>query len=235
MDNNYESKIIPIEENRLYFLFRRGKEEHIKALYENGEIYINTIDFIRKCDENEERSDEDDGINYRKFFGEATIKMCDVGDDIEKNGFTLKTDNLILKQDNEVKGNIYCLTGIYSTDLMGEREEIRHKTQSFGDSLILIYKPQIFLERIFSELQRLGYTNYKANKVFYYGNEYSGKVNFFRKHEKFEFQKEYRIFIPNKENKPIKLNIGNLSDIAKINIGVLKLTYTDEKEQLIYL
>lgn len=230
-----KSEIIPIEENKLYFLFRRGKKEHIKALYEKGEIYINSIDFIRKCDENEERSDEDDGINYRNFFGEATIKMCNVGDDIDKNGFTVKTDNLVLKQDNEIKGNIYCLTGIYSDDLMGERTEIRHETQSFGDSLILIYKPQIFLDRIFAELQSLGYINYRANKVLYYGNEYSGKVDFFRKHEKFKLQKEFRIFIPNEENKPIKLNIGSLSDIAKINEGVLKLTYTDEKEQLIYL
>ncbi len=36
-------------------------------------------------------------------------------------------------------------------------------------------------------------------------------------------------------NKSIKLNIGSLSDIAKINNGILKSTYTDEKEQLIYL
>jgi len=235
MENNHENEIIPIEENRLYFLFRRGKKDHIEALYEKGEIHISSIDYIRKCDENDERSDEDDGINYRKFFGEATIKMCNVGDDIEKNGFTLKTDCLVLKQDNDVKGNIYCLTGIFSNDLMDERSEIRHETHSFGDSLIFIYKPKIFLERIFAELQKLGYKNYRANKVSYYGNEYSGKVDFFRKHEKFKSQKEFRIFIPNKENTPIKLNIGSLRDIAKINEGVLKLTYTDEKEQLIYL
>lgn len=231
----HKNEIIPIEENRLYFLFKRGKEEHIKALYEKGEVYISHIDYIRNCDENEDRSYKDDGINYRNFFGEATIKMCDVGDDIEKNEFTLKTDNLVLKQDNEVKGNIYCLTGIYSDDLMNDRSEIRYKTQSFGDSLILIYKPRIFLERIFGELQKLGYKNYKANKVLYYGDDYSGKVDFFRKHEKFKTQKEYRIFIPNERNEPIKLNIGSLEDIAKMNEGVLKLTYTDEKEQLIYL
>jgi len=235
MKNKNENEIIPIEENRLYFLFRRGKEEHIKALYEKGEIYINSIDFIRNCDENEERSDEDDGINYRRFLGEATVKMCNVGDDIEKNGYTLEAENLVLKYDNETKGNIYCLTGIYSDDLLGERPEIKHETQSFGESLILIYKPKIFLDRVFAELEKLGYKNYKAKKVLYYGNEYSGKVDFFRKHEKFKSQKEFRIFISNELNTPIKLNIGSLEDIAKINEGVLKLTYTDDKEQLIYL
>lgn len=232
---NEKSEIIQIEENRLYFLFRRGKEEHIKALYEKGEIYINSIDFIRKCDENEERSDEDDGISYRKFIGEATVKICNVENDIEKNGIALRADNVIIKQDNEVRGNIYCLSGIYSEDLIGNREDIKNQTQSFGDSLIFIYKPKIFLQRIFTELQKLGYKNIIANKVIYYKNEYSGKVDFFRKHEKFKSQKEFRVFISNTENKPIKLNIGSLSDIAEINKGLLKLTYEDNKEQLIYL
>ena len=235
MNENKENQIIPIEENRLYFLFRRGKKEHIEALFENGELYINSIDFIRKCDENQERSDEDDGINYRKFIGEATIQMCDVGKDFEKDGFSLKTENLVLKQDNEIKGNIFCLTGIYSEDLMGERQEIKYQTQSFGESIIFIYKPKIFLDRIFKELKRLGYENYKANKVFYYGNEYSGKVNFFKKHEKFKSQREFRIYIPNEKNEPLKINIGSLKDIATLKTGVIKIKYTDEKEQLIYL
>lgn len=235
MNNNHDNEIIPIEENRLYFLFRRGKKEHINALFEKGELYINSIDFIRDCDKNQERSDENDGINYRKFIGEATIKVCDVGKDIEKDGVAFNADNTVLISDNEIKGNIFCLTGIYSEDLMGERNDIKYETQSFGEGLILIHKPQIFLDRVFHELKRLGYENYKANKVSYYKNEYSGKVNFFKKHEKFKAQKEFRIFIPNNKNKALKINIGSLKDIASINSGVLKLTYTDGKEQLLYL
>jgi hypothetical protein len=69
--------VIPIEDNRVYFLFRRGKYEHIKALYEEGEVYINSIDFIRTCDNNEERADKDDGIFYRDFIREAKITICE--------------------------------------------------------------------------------------------------------------------------------------------------------------
>jgi len=58
-----------IEENKLYFLFKRGQKEHISALYNEGEVYINSIDFIRKCDSNEDRTDEDDGLLYREYLG----------------------------------------------------------------------------------------------------------------------------------------------------------------------
>lgn len=41
----------------LFILFRRGKSDHIQNLLTKGEIYINPIEYIRNCDENEERSD----------------------------------------------------------------------------------------------------------------------------------------------------------------------------------
>ena len=69
----------------------------------------------------------------------------------------------------------------------------------------------------------------------YYSNDFSGEVGFFRKHEKFKPQSEYRIYISNSINEPIKIKIGSLEDIASLNTGFLKLTYTDKKEQLITL
>ncbi|QQU02151.1 hypothetical protein [Myroides odoratus] len=230
-----KQNIKPILDNQVYFLFRRGKKEHIEALFEKGEIYINSIDFIRDCDDNEERSDEDEGINYRQYLGKAKIKICEFGQNIETNGYEFSAIDVTIKQDNSIKGNIYCLTGIYSHDLLGERNEIRYKTEAFGDSIILIHKPKVFLNRIFAELERLGYKGYKANKVTYYNNDYSGEINFFKKHKKFKHQNEFRIFVPNEKNQPIKICIGSLKDIASLNKGVMKLTYTDKKEQLIYL
>lgn len=233
--NSEKIKIIPIEEETLYFLFRRGTKEHIEALYEKGEIYINTIDFIRKCDDNEERADKDDSIKYRKYIDNAQIEMFDFGTDSQTTGLKMSAENLVLKEDNINTGNIYCFSKIYSEDLIGERNDIVFNTEKFGDYSIVIHSPTKFLEKIFKELDRLGYKNYKANKIIYYNNEYSGKVNFFKKHEKHKSQKEFRVFIPNNKNKPIKFNIGSLKDIASINTEVIKLTYTDSKEQMIHL
>lgn len=230
-----EQNFIPIEENRLYFLFRRGQDEHIKALYENGEVYMNSIDFIRKCDNNDERTDKNDGINFREFIGDAKITLCDVGKDLDKDGITFDSHSVALNNDNQDRGNIYCFTGIYSEHLSGNRNDITFETKSFGDSIIFIHNPKEFMNRLFKGLKNNGYSDYKYGKIHYYKNDFSGNVGFFKKHERFKPQSEYRIFVPNCKDEAIKLNIGSLEDIASFNTRILKLKYSDEKEQLIKL
>lgn len=231
-----EDNVTWIKDNTLYLLFRRGKPRHIKALYEKGEIYFNTIDFIRKCDQNADRSDPNDGISKRLFLGDVKVKMCDVGKDINKEGVTFDANDCVMIEDSEQKGNIYCLSGIFSEHLMGNRNDIQFDTKSFGESLILIYKPQDFINRIMSSLKEKGYENITIRRVSYYPNGYTGSIGMFRKHENFNAQNELRIFVPNGKNVPIKINIGPLSDIAYIeNNTFLNLTYTDGKEQFIRL
>ncbi len=217
-------------------LFRRGKAEYIKALYEKGEIYLNTIDFIGKCDQNADRTDPNDGISNRLFLGDVKVRMCDVGKDINKEGIILDANSCVMIEDTEQKGNIYCLSGIFSEHLMGERNDIQFDTKSFGESIILIYKPKDFINRVMHNLKESGYDNMIFSKVSYYPNEYSGSIGMFRKHEKFKAQNEFRIFVPNGKNTPIKINIGPLSDIAYIENNTFQnLTYTDGKEQFIRL
>ena len=228
LDIDYDEFIRTTDENHTKVIQRI-----FTKLYEKGEIYINSIDFIRDCDNNFERSDNEDGIEYRKYFGEAMVSFCDVGKDMDKEGVSFKAQGTVLNKDHDEKGNIYCLTGIYSEDLMDDRKDIQYETQSFGESLILIHKPKIFIERISNKLKEKEYLNYKCNKVYYYNNDYSGKLDFFKKHEKFKKQKEFRIFIPNEKNEPIKLSIGSLKDIALLNIPFIKITYEDDKEQII--
>lgn len=223
-----------IKDNTLYFLYRRGKENHIKALYENGEILINTVDFIRECDDNQERSDSEDGLKGRKYLGDVKIKLCDVGLNIEKHGMNFNGHDCVLNYDNEKKGNIYCLSGIYTKHITGKRENLEFNTKSFGDSLILIHNPKEFINRIILKLKQKGFSNVQYGPIKYYQNNYSGPIDFFRKNEKFSSQNEFRFFIPNENNESIKISIGSIKDIASIeNNTQIKVTFTDKKEQLI--
>lgn len=223
-----------IKENTLYFLYRRGEPNHIKALYEKGEICINPIDFIRICDNNAERSDLDDGIYQRSYFGDAKITTCEYGLDFDESGTTLDARECVMTTDSAEKGNIYCLSGIYTKHLIGDRNNLDFNTNTFGESLILIINPRIFIKRILKALKKNGFNNIAYKPVVYYSNEYSGDVGIFRKHEKFCHQNEFRFFIPNKLDKPIRIFIGSLKDIARIeNNSLIRLTYTDKKVQLI--
>ena len=230
---NQSKECITIKENTVYFLFKRGKKEHINALLENGELYINSIDFIRECDDNQERSDEDDGIKTRNYLGDGKVIICDIGKDLNEDGIEFEASDMTFKEDYPQKGNIFSLTGIYSEHFLGERNDIRFDTKSFGETLIFIHNPKKFLDRVFEALRKEGYSNFVANRVLYYASDYSGEVGFFKKHERFKPQSEFRIFVPNPFDRPIKLNLGSLEDIANTRTGFLKIKYTDGKEQRI--
>jgi hypothetical protein len=127
-----------------------------------------------------------------------------VNKDLDKDGLTIDSFNVVLKNDHKEKGNIYCLTGIYSEHLSGDRNDFTFETQLFGESTILVHNLKKFLSRLFAALKEHSYSKFKSHKVSYYNNDYSGNVGFFRKHERFKHQSEYRFFIPNSKDEPIK-------------------------------
>lgn len=222
-----------LKENSLYFLYRRGNAEHINALYEKGEIFINTIDYIRECDKNLDRSDPYDSIAKRVYLGNVKIRMCSVGLEMAKNGIETKAKDCVLMYDSIRKGNIYCLSGVFTDHLAGERQDIVFNTGSFGESIIFITNPKEFMNRFTEGLERNGYKEFEYRRVSYYPNSFSGEAGCFRKHERFNSQNEFRIFIQNEKNRPISFHIGPLKDIAFIGSSErMKLLYTDGIEQL---
>lgn len=236
MSKATSKKVRYIKDNEVFLLYRRGRPEHIKALYEKGELYINTIDFIRKCDGNWERSDPEDSILERNYLGEGTVRFCDVGKDIDEDGVSMPAINMVIRTDHAHKGNIYCLSGVYSEHITGDRKDTDFCTNTFGEALIVITNPREFINRVKNALLKDGYCNAEFNKVNYYPDNYSGTVGFFKKHERFRHQNEYRIYIQNTNNEPIKIQIGSMHDIARIqNNNYLQFTFTDGKQQVIKL
>jgi hypothetical protein len=65
-----------------------------------------------------------------------------VDNNLDKDGLTMESFNVVLKNDHEEKGNIYCFTGIYSKHLSGDRNDFTFETKPFGDSIILIHNPK---------------------------------------------------------------------------------------------
>jgi hypothetical protein len=222
--------MIPIKENTLFILFRRGKTEHIQNLFDKGELFINTIDFIRECDNNQERSDSEDSIQRREFLGDVKVRMSDVGLDMDKHGISHNGKNGALNFDRTEKGNIYCLSGIFTKDLMETSDITEFKTNSFGESLIVISNPRKFIERVEKALIEAGYKGVKYGQVKYYPNDYTGYIGPFKKHEYFKPQNEFRFYIPNPNNKPIKIKIGSMKDIAIIKESCfLQFEFTDNR------
>lgn len=146
-----------IQDKHVYLLFKRGETEHIKALYEHGEIYMSTVSFIRNADDNTERTDKYDGFAFREYLGKTKLTIAKTAEDLERKGLTIHTENSFIVFDAKLEGNIYCLTGIYSEELSGERNDMVFDTHAFGEDLIAIKHPKIFLKRVLIGLKNLGY------------------------------------------------------------------------------
>lgn len=222
--------MIPINEKTTYILFRRGKPEHIASLFEKGEIYINTIDCIREYDENKERSDPNDSITVRKYIGEGEVRFGIPECEIDHSSVPLQATNICMYTDNGEKGNIYCLSGIFGSDLIKSKETHEFKTHTLGQSLIIITNPREFLNRVKEALSKSGFDNIKHGRVEYFSNEYSGNAGIFKKHDYFSYQNEYRIYVPNPANERIIVNIGSMEDIAEIRESCrIDCTFTDNR------
>lgn len=220
----------------LICLYRRGKTEHVEALLKKGEVFINHIKYIRKCDENGERSDPSDGIHSRDFFESGKIEIRPLGVP-EEESLSFEAINIITSTDHDIHGHIYCMSMIRQSHFTGTSKTHKFDTSSFGEAIILITNPAEFLNRLVAALKKSGNENVFYRPVNYYPNYYSGPVGFFGKHERFKGQNEFRIFVPNIVEHPIKVTIGSLEDIAVMNeMGfALKSIHSDRTEEFIYI
>ncbi len=196
-----------------------GKEEHIKDLYENGTIYINTIEYFRKIEDKELRGDEYEGASEIINSLPGTFRILEVDQDFKYTKIHIK------KSYEKVPGNIYslyCISTKGFPNLLDFR--IDEKNLRFGTHCLMVKDNQYFFDKIQSELKNSGF-EYQHGFVDYYDKDKISykKPTLFDKPKEFEYQKEFRFYVYNNELTPIKIQIGNLKGKAEI-IEAKKLT-----------
>ena len=182
-----------------------GAEEHIRDLYENGTIFINTIEYFKKVGDKYEAASEIINSNSGTFRIQG----------IEKD---LKYKNLHLKKAyKEVLGNIYSLYCISSKGFPNPLEfKVDEKNLRFGTHCLIIKDNLYFFEKVKSELIKKGY-DFRHDFVDYYDKDkVSKELTLFDKPIEFEYQKEFRFYVHNQELEPIKIQIGSLIGKAEI-------------------
>lgn len=186
-----------------------GDLRWIQDLYENGTVYMNTLDYFKKINDNSLRGDPNEGAINLSNPKNATIRFSFMDQDIKpvsiRYGSFLKT------------GNLYCLYCVSSYDLPNPNDfKFDERNLEFGSHCLVIKQPEVFIEKMENELNRLGY-NFNHNLVRYYQEQVQLKdLTPFNKPNAFEYQKEFRFFVENEVDKPIKLQIGNMKSYAEI-------------------
>ncbi|WP_299584665.1 hypothetical protein [uncultured Sunxiuqinia sp.] len=195
-----------------------GAKEHIQDLYDNGTIYINTIEYFRKVEDEELRGDKYEGATEIINSLPGTFRIPGIDRDFSYEKVHLK------KAYEEVLGNMYSLYCISSKGFQNPLDfRMDEKNLRFGTHCLLIKDNQYFFDRIKSELRKNNYEFLHGFVEYYDKDKVSKKLTLFDKPMEFEYQKEFRFYVHNQEIKPIIIQIGSLKGKAEI-IEANKLT-----------
>lgn len=188
-----------------------GSKANIQDMYDNGTVYLNTIEFFRKHEDNALRGDKYEGASKIINSVRGTFRIPDVDRDF-------RYEKVHLKQSYKtVLGNLYCLYCISSHGFPNPIDyRLDEKNLRFGTHCLIIKDGQYLLTCIEKELERKGF-EFLHGFVNYYDNESVCKdLTLFDKPNEFEYQKEFRFYVHNNELGPIKLQIGSLHEKAEV-------------------
>lgn len=189
-----------------------GALEHITDLYENGTVYLNSLEYFKKIEDGFLRGDQNEGALSLVNAKNVSAKFSFMNEEDKPINLLNLSYGTYLDL-----GNLYSLYCISSHGFPNPRDfKFDRRNLEFGSHCLVITKPGEFIDRMKVELNKL-------NQRFDYGfvKYYEEKVQLedlgpFDKLDVFEYQKEFRFFVENAVNEPIKINIGSMKSYAEI-------------------
>ena len=198
-------------QHTIKLFLKLGSEENILDLFENGTIYMNTIEYFRKVEDEELRGDKYEGVSKVINSLPGTFKIPGIDREFNYVKVHLKESY------KEVLGNIYSLYAISSKGFPNPLDfKFDERNLRFGTHGVMIKDLPLFFNKIENELKK---NNLKFSHGFvdYYDKEeVSREITLFEKPLEFEHQKEFRFYVENDKIKPIKIQIGSMKDYAEI-------------------
>lgn len=199
-------------ETVLAFL-RIGEPKYIMDLYENGTVYMNTLNFFRTIKDASLRGDPKEGaINLTDVRSEAIIKVS-----VNIRGTELDIHPTHIRYGNFLSGNLYCLYSISSNWHPDPRDfKFDPRNLEFGPLCLMIKQPGVFIERVETELKKSGY-KFEHGFVKYYDEQTQPRnMTPFHKPKVFEYQREFRLYVDNENDEPLKINIGTMESYCEV-------------------
>lgn len=188
-----------------------GSLENITDLYENGTIYLNTIEYFKKIEDNELRGDSYEGASEIINSLPGTFQIPNVDRDFKYEKAH------IIKSFDQVFGNIYSLYCISSKGFSNPLDfQMDEKNLRFGTHCLMIKDNEYFFEKIQLELKKNGYKFDHGFINYYDKGAVSKELTPFDKPNDFEYQKEFRFYVQNDKLESIKIQIGSLMGYSEI-------------------
>ena len=198
-------------EHTIKLFLKLGSEENILDLFENGTIYMNTIEYFRKVEDEELRGDKYEGVSKVINSLPGTFKIPGIDREFNYVKVHLKESY------KEVLGNIYSLYAISSKGFPNPLDfKFDERNLRFGTHGVMIKDLPLFFNKIENELKKNSLKFSHGFVDYYDKEEVSKEITLFEKPLEFEHQKEFRFYLENDKIKPIKIQIGSMKDYAEI-------------------
>ena len=192
-------------------LIKFSEEKYILDLYNNGTVFMNSIQYFREFEDNNLKGDVYEGVNSLTNYPKGEFE-------IEGLNFKGNYISLHVRESYEkVLGNLYCMYCISPENLTEpENFKIDIRNLDFGSHCLIIKNTQEFVKRIENALTNLSLT-FRRRLVEYYEKEkINGEINVFQKRKEYDFQNEYRFYVERESTESLEIQIGNLKGIAEV-------------------
>ncbi|MFA6089443.1 MAG: hypothetical protein WC755_06270 [Candidatus Woesearchaeota archaeon] len=196
---------------KIMMFLKFGKEKDICDLYNNGTIYMSSIQRFREIEDGELRGDLYEGVSYIRNYLPGSFEIPSIGYKGNHLGIHIKESY------ESVLGNIYSLYCISSHGWKDPNDfYIDEKIKKFGSHCLMIKNNPKFLALIEEKLNQLK-LKFTHNFVKYYDkNTVNRQISLFEKPLEFEYQKEFRFYIERDSTEPFVFSIGSLEEISKV-------------------
>jgi hypothetical protein len=199
----------------LVAIIKVGKKANIDMLFELGRVHFRRVTYFREIEEQQIlghfRKDKYEGVSEILKGGKMQVFLND-----NRIGLSHNAELLLRKEKDE--GFVFCFTSIFESQLtfgMRNRIPVDDRMMTFGDSVLLIFNPQEFMNRVRNCLEVNNY-EFKSQPVSYAKiEEGNSSHSIFTKPIEYSYQNEGRIFINRVEIEEfINIDIGDLKDLA---------------------
>ncbi|PVD49996.1 hypothetical protein DC498_21995 [Terrimonas sp.] len=188
-----------------------GQEEHINDLYYNGTIFMNAIQYFRKIEDGELRGDRYEGISRISNYPPGQFEIPALN--FKGNYLALQ----IREAYDTVGGNIFSLYCVSSHGWANPNDfKIDEKIKQFGSHCLVVKDNVKFLSLIEERLKELKVRFNHSFVTYYDKDKVDREITLFEKPLEFEYQKEFRLYVERKSDKPFVFSIGSLTDIAEV-------------------
>lgn len=220
-------------EKKLFCLIKFGNEEHLEELLKKGKLHFSSIQDLRKVEaENVEehfRNDRIEGVQMYRSIGPTNIKMTP-SDNPNAPSITVPVQNITYWSSPEfILGNICSFYAISESCFKDNKlVPLDERMKLFGAHLIFISNVSEFNRRLKAALKKQQINAYNNFVEYFDEKNFVGDLHLFNKRSRYDYQKEYRIYLETENKVAIDIYLGNLEDIAFVtpveSLNYLKMT-----------